>query len=228
MWELLTADENLAFSVALALMLLLGALEGVFSLLGAGLSGLFDALLPELNAELDVQAHAELGLPEAESSLTRVLGWLRVGQVPLLMLLVVVLTLFGLCGLALQSLALRLAGGFLPGWLAWLPALAAALPLTRLAGGWLHRVMPKDETTAISADTLVGRVATITLGTARAGHPAEAKARDQHGQTHYFLVEPDADGDNFVTGAQVLLTEHRGASYRAIANPNPHLAERPE
>ncbi|MBI2381440.1 MAG: DUF1449 family protein [Gammaproteobacteria bacterium] len=226
MWELLTADENLAFSVALALMLLLAVLEGVFSLLGAGLSGLLEGLAPELGAELEV--HAEAGLPEAENSLTRVLGWLRVGQVPVLMLLVVLLTLFGLCGLGIQNLVQGLAGVYLPGWLAWLPALAAALPLTRLVGGWLHRAMPKDETTAVSADTLVGRIATITLGTARPGQPAEAKARDQHGQTHYFLVEPDGEGESFTAGTQVLLTEHRGTVYRAIVNPNPHLAERPE
>ena len=47
---------------------------------------------------------------------------------------------------------------------------------------------------------LVGRMATIVLGTARQGSPAQAKVRDQHGQTHYVMLEPDEDGASFQAG----------------------------
>lgn len=221
MWELITADGSLPFSVSLALMLALGLVEGLMSLVGAGLSGVFDALMPDL----DLHAHADFAGPDHDGGLSRVLGWLRIGEVPVLMLLVIALTTFGLLGLGVQALSRSALGFFLPAWMASIPAFLLSLPSIRMLGGGLHRVMPKDETTAVSAESLVGRVAVVTLGVARAGHPAEAKVRDQHGQMHYFLVEPD-DDQEFPAGSEVLLVQLAGSRYRVIANPNPHLSER--
>ena len=67
-----------------------------------------------------------------------------------------------------------------------------------------------------SKESLVGRVATITLGTAKHGHPAEAKVKDQHDQTHYLMVEPDALEQEFAQGTKVLLVRKQGAVFYVI------------
>ncbi len=55
------------------------------------------------------------------------LGWLRVGKVPMLMLLIIFLTGFGLIGLALQSLLHDSFSLLLPNWLMSIPAFVLAL-----------------------------------------------------------------------------------------------------
>ena len=94
------------------------------------------------------------------------------------------------------------------------PALAStlfmlSLPLLRFGGGVLQKVMPKDETTAVSEDSLIGRVAIITLGQARQGFPAEARVKDQHGYSHYIRLEPDSSDLSFAQGSEVATSARR-------------------
>ena len=167
----------------------------------------------------------DLGEIGGTTALSSVLGWLCVGKVPFLVLLIVALTSFGLVGLVMQG-ALRSTVGFmLPAWLAWLPSLAVALPTTRLVGRAIARVIPKDETSAVSRRSLVGRIATIALGTARQGEPAQARVRDRHGRAHYVMVLPDRAEDVFEDGTEVLLVKQDGAAFRAIQNTNKAMVD---
>lgn len=208
MIDFLTADGNLPFSVALTVMLLIAVLEGVATALGAGLSSLLEGVMPELDT----------GGPDINGGgvLTSVMGWLRVGEVPVLILLVLFLTGFGLIGLGVQSLAESFTGALLPWPAAVVPALLLALPVVRGLGGLLHRFMLRDETDAVSSESLTGRVAVITLGTACLGHPAEARTRDSHGTTHYLMVEPLEAGDALPAGTQVLIIEQAGSGFRVV------------
>jgi hypothetical protein len=200
MLDLIVAPENLPFAVALTLMLMIGIVEAVG--LGAGA------------AQFDVDADAGGG--------GALLDWLGVGRVPLLMLLVVFLAAFGLLGLALQQ-----AVGPLSPWIAAPAAALAALPVTGIGARGLARIMPGDETTAVSLDTLVGRRGTITVGTARRGSPAQARVRDVHGQSHYVMVEPQSDDYIFAEGETVLLIRRDAHIFTALGSadgltPHPH------
>lgn len=208
MIDFLGAEGNLPFSVALLVMLFIAVLEGVATALGPGLSGLIEGAMPDLDT----------GGPEVGSGgvLTGLMGWLRIGQVPVLILLVLFLTGFGLIGLGVQSIAEGLSGALLPWPAAVVPALLLSLPLVRTLGGLLHRFMLRDETDAVSSESLTGRVAVITLGTACVGHPAEARTRDTHGTTHYIMVEPFEEGDALPAGTQVLIIEQAGAGFRVV------------
>ena len=221
MLAMMLASENIAFSVALVLMLMIALLEGVGMLFGMGVSSLLESLLPEA----DFSPHAEVGQLDADSALSRFLGWLRIGQVPLLMLLMVFLLCFGLLGLIVQNIFYELSGWLAPSWLAVPLITLLSLPLVRLSGGLLQWAMPKDETTAVTPESLIGRIAIITLGTAADGYPAEAKVKDQHGYSHYIQLEPDDSSEVFEQGTAVLLLSRAGATYRGIRNSNPHLAE---
>lgn len=208
MFEFVAAPENLPFSVALLVMLLIGVVEAV----GLGASA----------AHLDVNADAGAG--------GDLLGWLGVGRVPLLIVLVVFLACFGLAGLAIQQLAASMAGDPLSLWMASAAALAAALPMTGVGARGLARIIPQDETTAVSLDSLVGKRGAITIGTARRGSPAQLRVRDAFGQTHYVLVEPHDEAHPFAEGDTVLLVRRDGDIFIGIGEADgltPHATALP-
>ena len=213
----LTAGANLPFSIALLLLLALALLEGVGLLLGAGLSHALGHWLPD-----SVVDHDPAGLGD-HGMLGQLLGWLHIGKVPLLVLLVVFLTAFGLGGLLLQAAAVGLSGRHLPTLAASLLMLAPSLYAVRCSGAALGRVMPADETEAVSSQSFIGRVAVITLGQAGFNSPAQARLHDRYGQSHYVMVAPDAEGERFETGSEVLLVKQEGGLFRAICNPHAAL-----
>jgi hypothetical protein len=209
------------FTVALAVMLIIAFLEGVTMLLGSGIFSFIDSLLPELDIDADMAS------PDFESSgpFSKLLSWLRIGEVPAIMLLVIFLTAFGLIGLGLQSFAQRTLGSLLPGSFASIPAVLLGFPIVRLFGGLLGKLMPKDETEAVAETSFIGRIAVITLGNASPGNPAEAKLRDKFGQTHYVMVEPDESDERFENGTQVVLVNQQGAIFKAIRNKSDALVD---
>jgi hypothetical protein len=220
MIEHFLADQNLPFAVALVLMLGLAAIEGVGMLMGVLLSNLVDSLLPDFDMDADSDLDAELHDPGVAMSF---LGWLCIGRVPALIILIVFLTAFGISGMIMQSVIHSMVGGYLPAVAAAPLAFLAALPVTRGGGLLFARVMPKEETEAVSREAFVGETAVIIRGVATLGVPAEAKLIDRHGQNHYVLVEPDEENESFPTGTSVILTERLGARFRGIRNTNPML-----
>ena len=227
MIEFVLANQNLPFAVAITLMVLMALLEGITTIFGMGLSSILDSLMPEMDIDMDIDADLDAdvdGLDFHTSSLfTRMLGWLRIGQVPVLVLLVIFLTAFGLIGFGIQSIATRLTGAFLP----LIPAVAGAfflaLPLVRLFGGILAKIMPKDETEAVAEKSFIGLVAVITTGTSRPGSPAQGRLNDRYGQSHYVMIEPDEADAEFPQGTEVLLVSQQGATFRAIRNTSAAL-----
>lgn len=210
------------FSIALGIMLLIALTEAMGAVFGISPSGLIDQMVPDMDvdvdADVDLDADADI---EPAGWLSSVLGWLCIGKVPLLVLLVAFLTAFGITGMVLQSIIKSTLGFHLPAVLAACIALFVALPPTRWFALGLAKVMPKEETEAVSTTSFIGKVATITRGIARQDVPAEAKLRDIHGQMHYVLVEPDAADEEFPQGSEVLLTSQSSAiRFKAIRNSN--------
>ena len=70
MLAMMLASENIAFSAALLLMLMIALLEGVGMLFGLGISNLLESVLPEA----DFSPHAEVAQLDAQSALSRFLG----------------------------------------------------------------------------------------------------------------------------------------------------------
>ena len=211
MIDALLSPGNVAFTGAIAVMLLIATVEGVGVLIGASVSEHLQSLLPDTdaNAGIDV-SEAALG------PFTKALGWLRIGKIPVLMLLVAFLTIFGLGGIVLQGLVKGAFGSYLPSWIAVPVVSAGSLLLLRAVGGVLSRVIPMEETDAVTEDSFVGLVATITLGTARLGEPAQAKLRDAHGHTHYVMVEPDDPQDAFAASEEVLIIRRMNDRFAVV------------
>lgn len=142
--------------------------------------------------------------------------WLHLGHIPAMIVVVLFLLSFGTAGLALQSALFAMTGMLLPAAIAVVPAFVISLPATRVLGGVLKPILPRDETEAVSRDSFVGCEARITMGTARAGAPAEARVQDRYGRSHYILVEPDKADHILNAGTNVLILSRSDAVYRGI------------
>lgn len=206
--SLLTASQNLPFGVALALIIGIALLEGLGLMLSTSPSNWLDDVMPEVGSD---------------GALDRVLGWLHLGKVPVLVLLLLFLAGYALFGYGLQMMVKGLTGSYLPAWLAGVLAVPSGLATVRGLGAIVAHIVPRDETSIVSEQSLVGRAGVVTGGQARRGYAAQARVRDAHGRTHYLMIEPDIDDEIFEPGAQVLIVRKVGAFYRGIANPHPDL-----
>lgn len=214
MIEFLTAPANMPFTIALCVMAGIAALELITMLLGFALSHLVDSAIPGLDHDVDVGL--DLDHDGHVSAGEHVLGWFHVGQVPVLILFVLLLLGFGLVGVTTQWIALNSMGSPLPLAGAIPIALVAGFVVVNLIGGIVKKTVLRDESTAVSAESLVGHSATITLGATTKGTPSQAKLKDKHGQTHYVMVEPMHDDVRYEPGQSVLLVERTGHKYLVI------------
>lgn len=204
------ADQNSPFLVTMAITLAIAAIEVLSLTLGLGISDLVDDLLPDFDADT----------PEIETSLVgEALGWLNVGRVPLLILLLAFLGVFTAGGYGLQLLARGSFGFLLPAVIAAPAAFAMAVPATRLTSRALARIMPREESYATGDEELIGRVAVVTLGPVTRRTPGKAKVSDAHGNTHFVRVRAAQRGKRFLQNDQVLLVSHRRALFDAITPP---------
>jgi hypothetical protein len=211
--EELVSPGNAPFLVAICMMVFIGAIGGLSLLIGTGLLSHLDSFFA---LHLD---HATPLFPG-----DNVLGWLHVGRVPLLVLMVLFLMGFSIVGLGLQWAVTGLVGTPLSPLIASLIAAVSAVPGVRLFGGQIARYVPRDETSAISEESFIGRVARLTAASAMVGQPGQAKLTDEHGRTHYLLVVPDDPKIQFTRDDAVLIVSRAsGSLFHAIRNPRPDL-----
>lgn len=206
MFEFWLADQNLPFAGAGFLLVGLMLLQ---------LSGATD-LAPDLDADMD-------GDVDGFGAADGLLSFLGLGRLPLMIWLALFLLAFMVTGYAGQQIVQGLTGGMLSAWLAAPLAFVAAIPATALLARPIGRIMPKDETTAVSIDSLVGRFAVLGMGTAKPGSPARAKVIDIHGHPHFVMVEPDNDGQQFTSGEKLLLVRREGDLFKAITQGGHNL-----
>jgi hypothetical protein len=205
------AAQTWPFMLATILLLLITLIEGAALLAGNTASSWLDSLLPD-------------PWDSVHGPFDHWLGWLHVGRVPILVLIVIFLAAFSVTGFALNMVVRGLTGVYVTPLLGVPLAFVCALPVVRILGAGIAKVVPKDETFAVTLDTLVGRVATIMGGTARKGYPAQAKVADQHGRTLYVMVEPEAGAPDLDAGTSVLIVRQlNGSRFSGIPNPRPDL-----
>lgn len=203
---MLTMIETWPFAAALAVMVGLAVIEGIGLMLAHSPSSAIDSLIPDTLDGVD-----------------GALGWLHLGKVPTLVLLILFLAGFAMAGYVIQGVTFKVMGSLWPAWAASIPAVFAGITTVSGVGGLLARIIPKDETSAVSEQSLIGRAGIIVRGTATQGMSAEAKVRDAHGRAHYVLVEPDFADQSFAEGSDVLLVKKVGSRFRCIRNPHPEL-----
>lgn len=212
MWELFIHPSNLFFSVSLCLMLLLGIVEALLLIAGATSQGFLDQFIPN---QLFEAQHPDVNLDTDQSFFIQLLDWLYIGRIPVLVWLIIFLTTFGLFGLISQGFFYHFTESYFPLWIIVPASLILCMPIVRIVSAVIAKILPQDETTAIHSDELIGLTAEIVLGEAKLNYPAQAKVKDQHGLTHYILVEPETDLV-FTQGQSVILTQKTKIGFQAI------------
>lgn len=216
------------FTFALALLVGLLGMEVVALLLGGSLlASDSDAAIEapggvEIDTGVDLDGvdlgEVDLDAPELAAAEVPdlsggggVLGWLGIGQVPFLIWLACWLMAFGLSGMALQMVLRDLIAITLPSGLAAVPTAIFAFWFARGFGAVFARLLPKNETSALSETALGRRRGVVTQGTAARGRPAEVRVMDGYGNAHYLRAEPLSDQEQIATGTEVLVIRDRRA-----------------
>ena len=249
MTELFFASGSAPFTIALVVMFGLFLFEIISLFSGLGVNEVIDDLvvgnvdMPDIGDIGDIGDIADMpsvdgysagevpggiegsSTPEGGSLLGRMLAWLYVGRVPVLIVLVLFLGIFGVIGLMGQSILRNLTGMALPAVIAAPAVFMASLPPVRWSAAGLARILPKDETSAVSTDSFIGRTATVMGGTARPDLPGQARLRDQFGTTHYVMVVPEQDDGILENGSLILLVRQVNGHFSAIPNPNAALTD---
>jgi Protein of unknown function (DUF1449) len=130
---------------------------------------------------------------ESHNALSGLFLWINAGRLPLLILIILVLGIFSIGGFLLQGLA-HAAGTAIPVSIAAVVAAAGSIPVIRNTSRGLARIIPRDESYAVSDSDFVGKVDTVS---ARASAESEA----------------------LPVGASVLLVDRDAKSFIAISAP---------
>ncbi len=211
-------NENYIFSGALILMVVIAALEGVFMLLGYGLSHMLGNLFPDvdINHDLDIDTKGD------NLSFGSLFNWLNKGGLPFGIWFILFLTYFGLMGIYLRETVKAYLFFELPMIIAVIMVLVIIAPLLRISSLYLSKILPKDESYSVSTNTFIGTIAEITIGVSKINSPAEAQLKDIYGQIHFVMVEPIRDEDFFRENEKVLLLEKDSDRnvFKVIRDPN--------
>ncbi|MEM1196944.1 MAG: OB-fold-containig protein [Pseudomonadota bacterium] len=206
----LLAEYNLPFLIALIALVLISLAQIV------GLGDVFDA---DADIEIDVDPDAAI----SSGWLEGVFSLLGLGKVPFLIWLMLLMFVFAAIGVSGQALVVALIGIPLDAAVAALLAAAAALPINGALTRPLARLLPQDETSAVTLDTLVRRDAEIQIGTAKRGSPARSKVIDVFGHPHFVMVEPHDPDATMSQGDTVLLVRREGETFYAVHYESPKL-----
>jgi Protein of unknown function (DUF1449). len=183
------------FTISLLVLAGLVLLEVVLLLIGTHFFGIIDDLIPDLQFDADAEG---FGFGKA-------MYFVGFGKVPFLMVLMSFLASFGVSGYILQSVSYKLSSAVLPLAFAVPAAIVLGLLITGRITAVLARIMPKEHTTAISDNDLIGREAIVTYGTATSSLPATAEVIDQHGRTQHIQLKASAEGESFEEGQKALI-----------------------
>jgi hypothetical protein len=208
--DILLAPDVRPFAIAAAFMVALGVIELLTTLVGFSFGDLVGK-----DVTIEGDNHNILG---------GAFLWLNSGRLPLLILLVLALGVFSIEGFLLQGIA-HAVGTTVPVAIASLVAIAGSIPVIRTASRGIARIIPRDETYAVSDADFVGKVAVVAIGPLDQGLPGRVRLKDVFGNWHSVPARADASSAALPVGASVLLVDRDTKSFIAISAPADLIAQ---
>jgi hypothetical protein len=202
--DILLAPDVRPFAVAAAIMVTLGGIELLTMIVGFSISELVGH-----DFALDSETHSVIG---------GLFLWINAGRLPLLILLILALGIFSIAGFLLQAIA-HGAGAIVPVSIAALVAAGLSLPAIRVTSRGIARIIPRDETYAVSEADFVGHVAEVSIGPLDQGLPGRVRLKDVFGNWHSVAARASSDSAPLPVGARVLLVDRDTRSFIAISAP---------
>jgi hypothetical protein len=210
--DILLAPDVRPFAIAAAIMMALGAIELLTTLVGFSLAELVGK-----DAAVEADSHTGLG---------GLFLWINAGRLPLLILIILALGVFSIAGFLLQGVA-HIVGAAVPVAIAAIAAAAGSIPVIRTASRGLSRIIPRDETYAVSESDFVGKVAMVSIGPLDQGLPGRVRLKDVFGNWHTVAARASPDSAPLPVGASVLLVDRDVRSFIAISAPADLIAHQP-
>jgi len=177
-------------------------------LIGTGVGHLLDTVLPGHDADI---SHA------AEGALAKAFGWLYLGRVPLMIILMLFLGGFAASGFAVQGVAFSIFGGTLPWLLAYSIGVAGGLAVVRLCAPPVARLLAAANRPGTTPTDFVGAVGVVTVGTMTAELASTVRVRALSGEMHFLAAKALRSGDSLAEGRQVVLQKKDGAFWLCVA-----------
>jgi hypothetical protein len=202
----LLEPHNMPFAVAIGLLVFIAIMQitGLGDLFGSG------------DADMDVDVDADVDGADAIAGggfMAGLMSIIGLGKVPFLIWLALLLVIFAAIGVSGQALAQSLLGTPFDPLAAAALAGIAALPINGIVTRPVGALLPQDESSAVSLDSLVRRDAEIQTGSARKGSPARSKVIDRNGLPHYVMVEPHDPDAVLSSGETVMLVRREGETF---------------
>jgi hypothetical protein len=207
--DILLAPDVRPFAIAAAIMVALGGIELLTTLVGFSISQLVGD-----GVAVETGGHDALG---------GLFLWINAGRLPLLILIILSLGVFSIEGFLLQGIA-HVVGTAVPVAIAALVAAAGSIPVIRSTGRGLARIIPRDETYAVSDADFVGKVALVSVGPLDQGLPGRVRLKDVFGNWHTVPARASPDSQALAVGASVLLVDRDAKSFIAISAPDDLIA----
>jgi Protein of unknown function (DUF1449) len=204
MSDILLAPDVRPFAVAAAIMATLGGIELLSMLVGLSIGEL-------VGHDVTVEADSHTGLGG-------LFLWVNAGRLPLLILIILALGVFSIEGFLLQGIAHAI-GAAVPVGIAAVAAGAGSIPLVRTASRGISRIIPRDESYAVSDADFVGKVAVVSIGPLDQGLPGRVRLKDVFGNWHTVSARASPDSQALPVGASVLLVDRDAKSFIAISAP---------
>jgi len=208
--EILLASDVRPFAIAGAIMVALGGIELLTTLVGFSIGEFVGK-----DIDIDAEHHDALG---------GLFLWINAGRLPLLILVILALGVFSIEGFLLQGIA-HAAGVAVPVWIAALAAGAGSIPMIRTASRGISRIIPRDETYAVSDADFVGKVAVVSIGPLDQGLPGRVRLKDVFGNWHTVSARASPDSAALPVGANVLLVDRDAKCFIAISAPADLIAQ---
>jgi hypothetical protein len=178
--------NNVLFTAALILTVAAFSIEAVgFMVAGIDLFGLVDAIIPDINFEVDGPDFDDVPLFHT------LLGWAKHKDCPAAIWAVMLTGIFGTLGLVLQSVMRENTGHSLQAIYAIPACLIPTVFITSYIAKGLGERVFVDNTSAVTKESLICCQGYVTIGTATTDRAAEVSVKDKYGKTHLIMCRAD-------------------------------------
>ena len=200
MLNFITAAENTAFLIAGCIVIALLILGMISIIFGIG-HDLF-----QVDAEIDFTLDANgNGVPDyLEAGHSSIFLWVNPGHVPSTVFIILFSGIYSILGYSAQWIYNGIASGLLPALLVGPVVLACTLPIVRSLSASIAPLLPKDETSAIKVESLIGSSGILTAGPTGPVDFGIARFTDNFGTDHNLVVCSESN-EHIATGSQVVL-----------------------
>ena len=157
------------------------------------------------------------GIPDhLEAQGFSLFSWLNPGRVPFMVMMVIFSTVFTVVGFGTQWMFLGATSHYAPMILSVPIVLAITLPITRSGTNAIAKIIPRDETNAITLESLTGDQGWVIIGPISSKVSGSVRITDKYGTDHYLTAFSEGDAILECRDTVILVGPHPTLNYAYV------------